>query len=70
MKCLKIIDPSKFFSPYVQDLLESEQPAMCRSPCPIHDGISPGFDGSVPPFSRVLIPMVGFRLSIIDVVGP
>ena len=43
---------------------------MCRSTSPIHDGVGPGLDGSVPPFSRVLILMVWFRLPITDVVGP
>ena len=43
---------------------------MGRSTSPIHDGVGPGLDGSVPPFSRVLILMVWFQLPITDVVGP
>ena len=31
---------------------------------PIHDCIGPGFDSPVPPFSRILILVVGLRMPI------
>ena len=37
----------------VTHILEGQHPATCRSTWPVHDGISPGLDGSVPPLSRV-----------------
>ena len=49
----------------VTHILESEQ-AMGRSTCPVHDGVGPGLDGSVPPFSMILV----LVLPVIDVVGP
>ena len=54
----------------ITHILESEQPAMGRGTCPIHDGIGPGLDGSILPFSSVLVLVVGLRLPIIDVIGP
>ena len=43
---------------------------MGRGTCSIHDGIGPGLDGSISPFSWVLVLAVGLRLLIIDVIGP
>ena len=54
----------------ITHILEGEQPAMGRRTCPIHDGIGPGLDGSILPFSWVLVLVVGLRLPIIDVIGP
>ena len=51
-------------------LLEGGEPAMGRGTSPIHDGVGPGPDGSIPPFSRVSILTVWLRLPITDVVGP
>ena len=51
-------------------ILEGEQPAMDRDTSPIHDGIDQGPDGSIPPFSWILVLVVGLRLPIIDVIGP
>ena len=38
--------------PYI---LEGEQPGIGRNTSPVHDGVGPGHDGSVPPLSRILI---------------
>ena len=54
----------------ITHILEGEQPAMGRGTCPIHDGIGPGLDGSILPFSWILVQVVGLRLPIIDVIGP
>ena len=54
----------------VTHILEGEQPAMGRSTSPIHDGVGPGLDGSIPPFSSILVLVIWFRLPITDVVGP
>ena len=54
----------------VTHILESKQTSIGRSTCPVHDGVGPGLDGSVPPHSRILVLVVGFRLKISDVVGP
>ena len=43
---------------------------MGRGTSPVHDGIGPGLDGSIPPFSLILVLVVGLRLPIIDVIGP
>ena len=43
---------------------------MGRSTSPIHDGVGPGLDGSIPPLSQSLVLVVWFRLPIIDVIGP
>ena len=43
---------------------------MGRGTSPIHDGIGPGLDGSLLPFSWILVLVVGLRLPIIDVIGP
>ena len=43
---------------------------MGRSTHPVHDGVGPSLDGSVPPLSRILALVVGFRLPNIDDVGP
>ena len=53
----------------ITHILEGEQPARGRGTCPIHDGIGPGLDGSISPFSWVLVLVVGLRLPIIDVIG-
>ena len=54
----------------IAHILEDEQPAMGRGTSPIHDGIGPGLDGSILPFSWILVLVVGLRLPIIDVIGP
>ena len=43
---------------------------MGRSTSPNHDVVGPGLDGSVSPFSRVLVLVIWFRLPITHVVGP
>ena len=43
---------------------------MGRGTSPIHDVIGPGLDGSIPPFSWILVLVVRLRLPIIDVIGP
>ena len=43
---------------------------MGRGTSPIHDGIGPGLDGSIPPLSWISVLVVGLRLPIIDVVRP
>ena len=43
---------------------------MGRGTSSIDDGAGPGLDGSIPPFSRVLVLVIWFRLPITDVVGP
>ena len=54
----------------ITHILEGELPTMGRGTSPIHDGIGPGLDGSIPPFSWILVLEVGIRLPIIDVIGP
>ena len=54
----------------ISHILEGEQPAMSRGTSPIHDGIGPGLDGSILPFSWILVLVVGLRQPIIDVIGP
>ena len=54
----------------ITHILEGEQPVMGRGTSPIHDGIGPGLDGSIPPLSWILVLVVWFRLPIIDVIGP
>ena len=54
----------------IAHILEGEQPSMARGTSPIHDGIGPGLDGSIPPFSWIMVLVVGLILPIIDVIGP
>ena len=54
----------------ITHILEGELPTMGRGTSPIHDGIGPGLDGSIPPFSWILVLVVGIRLPIIDVIDP
>ena len=54
----------------ITHILEGEERAMDRGTSPIHDGIGPGLDGSILPFSWILVLVVGLRLPIIDVIGP
>ena len=54
----------------ITHILEGEQPAMGRSTSPIHDGVGPGLDGSIPPLSWILVLVVWLRLPIIDVIDP
>ena len=51
-------------------MLEGKKPAMSRSTSSIHDGVGPGLDGSIPPFSRILVLVVWLRLPITNVIGP
>ena len=44
---------SRYVVKYVAHILEGEQPAIGWSTSPVHDGVSPGLDGSVLPLSRV-----------------
>ena len=53
----------------ITHILEGEQPAMSRGTSSVYDGIGPGLDGSIPPFSWILVLVVGLRLPIIDVIG-
>ena len=50
--------------------MEGEQLEMGRSASPIHDGVGPNLDGSIPPLSWILVLMVWFIMPIIDVIGP
>ena len=43
---------------------------MGRSTCPVHDGVGPALDGSVPQLSKVLVLVIQFRLPIIHIIGP
>ena len=43
---------------------------MGRGTSPIDDGIGSGLDGSILPFSWILVLVVWLRLPIIDVIGP
>ena len=54
----------------ITHILEGKQPEMGRSTSPIHDGVGPGLDGSIPPLSWILVLVVWLRLPIIDVIGP
>ena len=53
----------------ITHILEGEQPAMVRGTSPIHDGVGPILDGSIPPLSWILVLMVWLRLPIIAVIG-
>ena len=53
----------------ITHILEGGQPAMSRGTSSFYDGIGPGLDGSIPPFSWILVLVVGLRLPIIDVIG-
>ena len=54
----------------IAHILEGEEPELGRGTSPIHDGIGPGLDGSILPFSWILVLVVGLRLQIIEVIGP
>ena len=46
----------------IANIAHAEQPAVCRCSRSFKDGIGPSLNCPIPPFKRVLILMVGFRV--------